>query len=586
VTVAHWLAELRRRNVHRVVIAYLAIAWLLAQVAGFLAETFAWPAWILRALVVVLLLGLPAAVAIAWFFELTPAGLVREQDAPRGAALRVRPHRAFDVTLAVLIAIAIGYFAATHDWQGGQAARSTGDSPATLAVLPFRPTVASGRDEALEFGMADTLITRLSGLADVVVSPLSSVRRYVALEQDPIAAGRELGVESVLDGSVQKSGERLRVTARLLRVADGRQLWSERFDEKSTDIFVVQDSIADRVAAALALTLSPAEKRRLGRRATNDAVAYDLYLNGRYFWNRRGSPDDLRKAIGFYSRAVERDPQFALAYSGLADALAVQGVFGVRAPQDVYPKALAAADRALELDPDLAEAHATRGHLRLNFNYDWQRALDDYDEAIRHDPRYAMAHMWRGFRLIFVGHGDEGLSELQAARDLEPDSLPLAVNYARGLYWLRRYGDAEAELARVLEVEPKSALARAVLVSVHAELGRYEEGLALLSQGLADAPGSRGLRGVILAKAGRVGEARSELARLEELRKREYVSAYDLASINAALGDADAAFAWLDRAVVERSFLLTTLRVDPVMDGLRSDPRYVDFENKIRMPPR
>lgn len=583
---AHWLAELRRRNVHRVVIAYLAIAWLLAQVAGFLAETFAWPAWILRALVVVLLLGLPAAVAIAWFFELTPAGLVREQDAPRGAALRVRPHRAFDVTLAVLIAIAIGYFAATHDWQGGQAARSTGDSPATLAVLPFRPTVASGRDEALEFGMADTLITRLSGLADVVVSPLSSVRRYVALEQDPIAAGRELGVESVLDGSVQKSGERLRVTARLLRVADGRQLWSERFDEKSTDIFVVQDSIADRVAAALALTLSPAEKRRLGRRATNDAVAYDLYLNGRYFWNRRGSPDDLRKAIGFYSRAVERDPQFALAYSGLADALAVQGVFGVRAPQDVYPKALAAADRALELDPDLAEAHATRGHLRLNFNYDWQRALDDYDEAIRHDPRYAMAHMWRGFRLIFVGHGNEGLSELQAARDLEPDSLPLAVNYARGLYWLRRYGDAEAELARVLEVEPKSALARAVLVSVHAELGRYEEGLALLSQGLADAPGSRGLRGVILAKAGRVGEARSELARLEELRKREYVSAYDLASINAALGDADAAFAWLDRAVVERSFLLTTLRVDPVMDGLRSDPRYVDFENKIRMPPR
>jgi TolB-like protein len=584
--VARWLAELRRRNVHRAAIAYLAIAWITAQVAEFLAEAFAWPAWVLRAVVVVLLLGLPAALALAWFFELTPGGLVREQDVPSGAAVRIRPHRAFDLAIVALTVIAIGYFVSTHDWRGSQATRAAGHAPATLAVLPFRPTVASNGDEALELGMADTLITRLSGLADVVVSPLSSVRRYAALDQDPIAAGRELGVESVLDGSVQKSGERLRVTARLLSVADGRQLWSDRFDEKATDIFAVQDSIADRVTAALALRLSPAEKQRLGRRATNDAAAYDLFLNGRYYWNRRGSPGDLGKAIEFYSRAVERDPRFALAYSGLADALAVQGVFGVRAPRDVYPRALAAADRALELDPDLAEAHATRGHIRLNFQHDWQGALDDYDEAIRHDPRYAMAHMWRGFWLLFVGRGEDGLAELQAARDLEPDSLPFAVNQARGLYWLRRYGDAESQLSRVLQIDPGNGLARSMLVSVYTELGRYDEALALLSQGMVNAPGSRGLRGVVLAKAGRVDEARAELARLEELAKRQYVSAYDLASINAALGDADGAFAWLDSAVVERSSLLTTLRADPVMDGLRSDPRYVDIENKIGMPPR
>lgn len=583
---AHWLAELRRRNVHRVVIAYLAIAWLLAQVTGLLAEAFAWPAWALRAAVVALALGLPAAAAIAWFFELTPGGLVREQDMGLGAAVRVRPHRALDVAIVVLIAIAIGYFVVTHDWRGGRSARPAADSPATLAVLPFKPIVASSRDEALEFGMADTLITRLSGVADVVISPLSSVRRYAALDQDPIAAGRELGVDSVLDGSVQKSGERLRVTARLLQVADGRQLWSGRFDEKSTDIFAVQDSIADRVAAALALSLSPAEKQRLGRRATGDAAAYELFLSGRYYWNRRGAPDDLKKAIEFYTRAVERDPRFALAYSGLADALAVQALFGVHAPRDVYPRALAAADRALELDPDLAEAHATRGHIRLNFQYDWQGALDDYDEAIRHDPRYALAHMWRGFRLIFVGRGDEGLAELQVARELEPESLPLAANLARGLYWLRRYDAAEAQLARVLEKEPQNGLARALLVSVNAERGRYDAAIALLSQGMANAPGGRGLRGVVLAKAGRVDEARAELARLEELAKHQYVSAYDLASIDAALGDTDDAFAWLDRAVVERSSLLTTMRVDPVMDGLRSDPRYVDFENKIGMPPR
>jgi TolB-like protein len=583
---SHWLAELRRRNVHRVLIAYVAGTWLVAQVTGFLAEAFAWPAWILRAVVVVFLLGLPAAAAIAWFFELTPAGLVREQDFPAEAAVRVRPHRALDVAIVALVAAAIGYFVATHDWQGQEARRAADAAPATLAVLPFKPIVASSRDEALEFGMTDTLIARLSGVADVVVRPLSSVRRYAALEQDPLAAGRELGVESVLDGSVQKDSDRLRVTARLLRVADGRQLWSDRFEESYVDIFAVQDSIADRVSSALALKLSAADKERISRRATNDPVAYDAFLNGRYYWNRRASPADLGRAIEFYSRAVARDPRFALAYSGLADVLAVQAVFGVRAPYDVYPKALQAAERALEIDPDLAEAHATRGHIRLNYRHDWNGALDDYDEAIRHDARYAMAHMWRGFWLLFVGRGEEGLAELQAARDLEPDSLALAVNHARGLYWMRRYDAAEAQLARVLEIDPGNGLARAILVSVRTQRGRYDEALAMLSKDAANAPGSRALQGVALALAGRKAEARAELQRLTDLARQQYVSAYDLASISAALGDADGAFAWLDHAVVERSSLLSTLRVDPVMDGLRADPRYLDFENKIGMPPR
>jgi TolB-like protein/phage shock protein PspC (stress-responsive transcriptional regulator)/thioredoxin-like negative regulator of GroEL len=554
--VGHWLAEFRRRNVHRVLLAYVAGTWLIAQVAEFLAQAFGWPPWILRALVVLFLLGLPAAAVIAWFFELTREGLVREKDAPAGSKTPVPPPREPDAGRVV------------------------------LAVLPFKPIVASNRDEALEFGMTDTLITRLSGVSDVIVRPLSSVRRYAALEQDPLAAGRELGVGSVLDGSVQKGGERLRVTARLLRVEDGQQLWSGRFDEEYVDVFAVQDSIAGRVSAALALKLSSADRQRITRRATNDTVAYDLFLNGRYYWNRRAAPDDLRNAIDFYSRAVARDPEFALAYSGLADALAVQAVFGVRAPDEAYSKALEAAEHALRIDPDLAEARATRGHIRLNGQHDWAGSLDDYDEAIRLDPRYAMAHMWRGFRLLFVGRAEEGLAELQAARDLEPDSLVLALNHARGLYWVRRYDDAATQLARVLEIDPGNGLARAILASVDTQRGRCDAALALLAHGAAIAPGSRALQGVALAVAGRRQEADAELRRLTDLAKQEYVSAYDLASISAALGYADAAFEWLDRAVVERSSLLPTLRVDPVMDGLRADPRFVDIERTIRMPPR
>lgn len=582
---AGWLAEFRRRNVHRVLIAYLAVAWLLAQVAEFLSDAFAWPAWILRALVVVLLIGLPAAIAIAWFFEWTPAGLVREEPAPRGAALRLRPHRRFDLAIAVLLAVALGYFAATHEWRDEEP-RPPPAGRATLAVLPFKPVVATDRDEALEFGMADTLILRLSGIAGMAVSPLSSVRRYSALDSDALAAGRELGVRSVLDGSVQRSGERLRVTARLLSVDDGRQLWSGRFDEQYTDIFAVQDSIADRVTAALAVQLSSVEQQRLARRPTSDSVAYDLFLNGRYHWNRRSSPVDLQKAMDYYRQAVARDPQFALAYSGLADTLAVQAVFAAREPREVYPAALQAAERALQLDPDLAEAHATRGHIRMNFLHDWPAALEDFDEAIRHDPRYAMARVWRGLWLVFVGRTDEGLAELATAAELEPSSMPPVVTYARGLYSARRHGEAAAALERVVEVEPQNMLARALLASVYIELERFDEALVLASDVAGKSPGGFSVAAVALARAGRTDEARAALNRLVELAQHRYVPAYDFALIHAALGDADQAFHWLDRSLAEPSALLGNLRADPVLDPLRSDPRYREVERRLRLPER
>lgn len=581
-----WIGELLRRNVHRVLVAYLAGSWLLAQVAEFLADAFAWPAWTLRALVIALLLGLPAVAAAAWFFELTPGGLVREAPRPQGAALRLRPHRRFDLAVLALAVLALGYFVVTHDWRGRGDARPADAPAATLAVLPFKPVVAADRDEALEFGMADTLIMRLSGIADVAVRPLSSVRRYSALDTDAVGAGRELAVQSVLDGSVQRSGERLRVTARLLSVADGRQLWSGRFDEQYTDIFAVQDSIADRVTAALALKLSSAEQRRLQRRPTGDAVAYDLFLNGRYHWNRRWSPGSLQKAIEYYEQAIARDPQFALAYSGLADAQALQGVFALRAPREIYPVALENAERALVLDPDLAEAHATRGHIRLNFAHDWQGALEDYDEAIRHDPRYAMARVWRGLWLMTAGRSEEGLAEFATGVELEPNTTPPVVMYARGLYWARRYGEAATAIERVLEVEPDNSLARALLSAVYTQLGRNDEALLMAAGSAAQTPGGHSLLGVALARAGRAADARAEADRLVELAKQRYVPAYDVASIHAALGDVDRAFLWLDQALLEPSALLPTIRVDPVMDGLRSDPRYRDIEDKLRMPPR
>ncbi len=444
--------------------------------------------------------------------------------------------------MLALAVLALGYFIVTYDWRGRDDARPVDAPAATLAVLPFKPVVAADRDEALEFGMADTLIMRLSGIADVAVRPLSSIRGYSALDTDAVAAGRELGVQSVLDGSVQRSGERLRVTARLLSVTDGRQLWSGRFDERYTDIFAVQDSIADRVTAALAIKLSAAEQRRLKRRPTGDAVAYDLFLNGRYHWNRRWSPESLPKAIEYYEPAIARDPEFALVYSGLADAQALQGVFAMRRPREIYPVAPANAERALQLDPDLAEAHATRGHIRLNFVHDWQGALEDFDEAIRHDPRYGMARVWRGLRLMTVGRSEEGLLEFAAGVELEPDTTPPVVMYARGLYWARRCGEAAAAIERVLEVEPGNSLARALLCAVYTQLRRHDEALSLAGGVAVQTPGGHSLMGVALARAGRAADARAEAERAVQLAKHRYVPAYDIASIHAALGDVDRAF--------------------------------------------
>ena len=251
----------------------------------------------------------------------------------------------------------------------------------SLAVLPFKPLVADHRDESLEMGMADTLIFRLSNLRDVTVRPISSVRKFSGLEQDPVAAGRELGVESVLDGQIQRWGDRIRVTARLIGVGDGKQLWAGQFDEKFTDVFTVQDLISEKVISALALKLTGEEQRRLTKHYTENAEAYQLYLNGRFYWEKR-TPEGLKRAIEYFEQAIERDPNYALAYAGLADSYALLGVFHLP-PKEAFPKAKEAALNALRIDDRLAEAHAALGHIKVQYEYDWAGAEKEYQTGHR-----------------------------------------------------------------------------------------------------------------------------------------------------------------------------------------------------------
>jgi serine/threonine-protein kinase len=452
---------------------------------------------------------------------------------------------------------------------------------ATLAVLPFKPLLAATRDEALELGMTDTLIARLSSIAEVTVRPLSSVRRYGDLEQDALAAGRELEVASVLDGSIQQVDDRLRVTVRLLSVSDGRQLWSAQFDERRDDVFAVQDSIAERVIGALAVQLTDSDRRRAGRFGSRDPEAWHLYVMARGLWPTR-KVESTELAIGYLERAIARDPQQPLLHAGLAECYTIKAVFGTEPPRPWFARAKVAVERALELDPELPDARLTRAHLRAHFDLDWAGAEQEYASVVAADPTNANAHYRLGIIRGFSGRIDDGQSELAIARELEPHWAPPIANTAFLLTLAGRHADAETEARRAIEIDPAFAYARTTLGRALVGQGRYDEAIEIFRQ--RSTPGPRGYADVAfaLASAGRVDEARSELARLTALARQRYVPAYDIAVVHAVLGDQDAAIAWLEKAVEERS-TVALAPADPALKSLHADPRFQEFLARIRV---
>jgi TolB-like protein/tetratricopeptide (TPR) repeat protein len=577
-----FLRELRARNVDRAALAYAGAGWLLAQGGQLLADAYQWPGWVIRALLAALMLGFPLILVLAWFFEWTPAGLVADGAEPPASAIRLRSRRKPDLAIAVLVIAALGYLAATWAWSDPDTAPSEPVATATLAVLPFKPLLAATRDEALELGMTDTLIARLSSIEEVTVRPLSSVRRYGGLEQDALAAGRELEVGSVLDGSIQRLGDRLRVTVRLLNVADGRQLWSEQFDEPQADVFAVQDSISGRVIGALALRLTDSDRARMERYRSSNPEAYHLYVLGRGLCISRRS-ENLDRGIEYLERGVARDPDYALLHAALADCYAIKTVFAGEPPLSLYARAREAATRALALDPGLGDAHATFGHLKWRFEFDWAGAEEGYLRAIELDPRNATAHYRLALLRGFAGRFDEGLAEMVIARQLEPLWAPAAANHAWLLVLAGRYAEGEAEARRAIEIDPDFAHSRSVLGRALLGQQRYDEALEAFRSRKAPGPGSYADVAVTLAAAGRLAEARQELDGLLVLSRQHYVPAYDIAIGYAAIGDQEAALDWLDKSVEERANM-QAIRVDPALASLHANARFKAIVTRAGVP--
>jgi serine/threonine-protein kinase len=456
----------------------------------------------------------------------------------------------------------------------------------SIAVLPFKPLVLGARDEALEMGMADTLINKLSGMREVIVRPINAVRKYADLEQDAVAAGREQRVDVVLDGSIQKSADKVRVTVRLIKVADGSQLWTESFDEKFTDIFAVQDRVSEKVVGLLALKLTGQEQSLLAKRYTDDAEAYEFYLKGRYHLNRL-TDDGFARGRDYFQRAIDKDPNYALAHAGLADAYNRLSGFNALSPTAGFPKARAAAIKALELDDKLAEAHTVLGSVNFFYDWDWPSAEREFKRAVEINQSYADAHQMYSYYLTAMGRFDEALFEMRRAQELDPLSLEKISGVGEILYYQRQYDPAIAQHRKALEMDPNSGFAHWALGRAYTEKGMHEQAIAAFQKAIplsGDSPDEPASLGYVYARLGKEREARQAIAELEGRSKRSFISPVIIAFIYAGLGDKDQAFACLERAVDERDSILVFLKVEPAFDRLRSDPRFTSLLTRVGLP--
>ncbi|MBE7157199.1 MAG: protein kinase [Rhodospirillales bacterium] len=463
----------------------------------------------------------------------------------------------------------------------------TTDRPAavhegSLAVLPFQALVPEQSDPALELGMADTLIGKLSG-SQVVVPSLNSVRKYASPTQNARAAGRELGVGAVLEGNVQRAGDRIRVSARLINVADGTARSIGTFDERFTDVFAVQDAISQKVADALALRLNGPAQQRLNRRETNNVEAYQLYLLGRYHFNKL-IPSEIRASIGLFRQALALDEHYALAYQGLAEAYRAMTITGDQRPADFLPQAKAAATKALELDDTLAEPHATLAFIHFWYDWDWEDAEQEAKRAIELNANSGFAHFAYAHLLALEGRNEEALAEGAKAVKIDPVSLMFNALYGSFLHYAGQDEAAKAQLRKALELDQTFWIAHHFLGKILVRQGRFAE--AILEQQKAEqASHGNSLTisaiGYTDALSNATVQARMQLQALEQLSSQRYVPPQTFALVHLGLGQRDQAFATLEQAFAEHDIHLSYLKADPQWDPLRNDPRFVALLRRI-----
>jgi serine/threonine-protein kinase len=444
----------------------------------------------------------------------------------------------------------------------------------SIAVLPFADHSPDRNQEYFCDGMTEELINALTKLRGLHVSAWTSALRLRGQTDDILKISQQLKVGAVVAGSVRKAGDRLRITVQLIGTADGRYLWSEIYDRELKDVFSIQEEISQAIVAKLKVRIA---EKHLVRRYTESFDAYNLYLKGRYHWNQR-SERSLKKGIGYFEQAIALDPQYAPAYSGLADSYSLLGNYGVLPAKNVKAKALTAALKAVEIDSTLAEAHTALGHVKATYCWDWPGAKQEYQTAISLNAAYPTVHHWYAITYLApLGMLDAALVEMEKAEELNPVSVSIKRDLAVIFYYSRRYEEAAEHCQGAIELDPNSHGAYWALGLAYEGLSLYPEAVAAFEKGLAlspDTPRLLGSLGHAYAAWGKDAEAKDILERLNRLSASSYVSPFDFALVHLGLGDLEASFTWLELAYKSRSYELVSARVDPKFDAVQSDARF------------
>ena len=458
----------------------------------------------------------------------------------------------------------------------------------SLAVLPFENASRDPEHEYLSDGIAGSLINILATVPKLRVIAQSTVFRYKGRGTDPQAVGRELNVRAVLTGRIMQSGGALRIGTELVHVATGSQLWGAQYHRKAGDIFAIQDEISNEISEKLRLKLTRAEKKRLTKRQTDDAEAYRLYLKGRHHWNR-WTEDGFYKAIEHFQQAVEKDPTYALAYTGVADSYVLLGWNSYLPPKDAFPKGKMAAMAALRLDPELGEAHTPQAAVMWLHDWKWQEAQMEFERSLALNPAHPTANHWYAEYLMTMGRHGEAIARMKSSQELDPLSLIISVAIGWAFYMARRYDEAMEQLRRTVELDPNYPVTYWILGRLHREMGRYEPAIAEGEKGVKLSGGSPLMNAALaqtFAVAGKRKKAIQILDDLTALAKRKYVAPYFLAGIHIGLGEDDRAMEYLEKAYEEHSHWLIYLHIDPSMDRLRSIPRFQELLQRIGLPLR
>jgi len=588
-----FFAELKRRNVYKVAVAYAIVGWLVVQISSTVLPTFHAPEWVVQTLVVLVALGFPIAVVIAWAFELTPEGLKRTEDVDRATEKRGKSHAwIYVVAVGAAISIALfllGRYTATNTASAARTEAVTGSSipQKSIAVLPFDNLSRDPDNAFFAEGVQDEILTRLAKVADLKVIARTSTQKFKSAPTDLREVAKQLDVANILEGSVQKVNDQVRVNVQLINALTNAHLWAEIYDRKLSDIFAVQSDIAKTVADTLQAKLTGSEKQMIAAQSTNDTAAYELYHKGRALWERR-SGDNIPKAIAFFEQAIARDPNYALAYAGLSNADILLPFFAGADRREAYSKAKEAALKALRLDPNLAEAHLALGKVLFFSEIDLAGAMREYKRAIELKPNDATAHHWFGNdTLSALGRSEEAIAEVRRAVELDPLSPVINADLGTTFFYAHRYDDSARQLRKTLEIDPTFFYA-------HFNLGIVLQVTGDLAGAIAEYEKAKQLNDDLLmstmcaaakAQAGDKDAALRMLSDLDKISQHREVVGYLRALLYLSLNNKAEALRWLEQGFQERDGSnISWIKVDPLLDSLHGDPRFEALVQKVVAP--